>query len=245
MTEQERRGLPPSRGLIDELWLRRVAGWVLAQYIRFVGLTNRIVRDPPDPAQRKAAVELIWPAIFVSWHANVLSLKYFIEKDIMPGEIVPLTAPHIDGQMGAAVVKALGYRSIVGTGTSDRQNAETGGMQAMRAMLAELDRGNSVWLAAEVPPMPGRRVSPGIIALARASGAPIIVIAAASSRRVILNIWDKMQLHLPFGRLVLRFEGPLYVNGVVTNEEARRRLKVLLDDTYADALRLADLKEQK
>lgn len=243
MAGSERRGPPAARGWIDSPWFRNASGWLLAQYILFVGATNRITRDPPGAAQRQAALEIVWPAIFVSWHANILALDYFLEKG-MPGEVVPLVSPHFDGQLAAAIVRTLGHRVIVGTGVSERQNEGTGGLRAMREMIRELEKGNSVWLTAEVPPTPGRRVSPGVIALARASGRPIIAIAAASSRRRILErIWDKMQINLPFGRIVLLTDGPLYVNSVISNEEARRRLKDILDRLYAEALARADRKD--
>jgi lysophospholipid acyltransferase (LPLAT)-like uncharacterized protein len=245
VAERRRRGPADSRGWIDSPWFRNGAGWAIAQYIRLVGATNRMERDPPEAAQRRAGLEILWPAIFVSWHANVLALSYFLEKDL-PGEIVPLVSPHFDGQLAAAIVRTLGHRVVVGTGVSERQTEGTGGLRAMREMIRELDKGNSVWLTAEVPPTPGRRVSPGVIALARASGRPIIAIAAASSRRRILErIWDKMQINLPFGRMALLFDGPLYVNDVVTNEDARTRLKGMLDALYADALRRADAKQAR
>jgi lysophospholipid acyltransferase (LPLAT)-like uncharacterized protein len=246
VSSNERRGAPAQRGFYDSPWFREAAGWGIAQYIRLVEATNTIVRDPAAREQRRAGAELIWPAIFVSWHANVLALKYFLEDGVTPGEIVPLVSPHFDGQLAEAIIRRFGQRVIVGTGVSYRQSEGTGGLKALRGMIRELDAGNSVWLTAEVPPTRGRKVSPGIIALARASGRPIVVIAAASSRRIIVErLWDKMQLNLPFGRIVALVEGPIYVNDQITNEDARRRVKVLLDETYAEALRRADLKARK
>jgi lysophospholipid acyltransferase (LPLAT)-like uncharacterized protein len=246
VSSNERRGGPAPRGFFDAPWFQNVAGWGIAQYIRLVEATNTIERDPPEVEQRRAVFEVIWPAIFVSWHANVLALKYFLEDGVTPGEIVPLVSPHFDGRLAESIIRRFGQRVIVGTGVSYRQSEGTGGVQALRGMIRELEAGNSVWLTAEVPPTRGRIVSPGVIALARASGRPIIAIAAASSRRTIVErLWDKMQINLPFGRIVTLAEGPIYVNGQVTNEEARRRLKILLDETYAEAMRRADLKARR
>jgi len=241
LTARQGGGPPASRGWIDSGWFRSGSGWLIAQYVKLVARTNRIERDPPELEQRRAVVELVWPAIFTSWHANVLAVPIFMEKGLAPGEVVGLAAPHADGRLAAAVMHALGFRTITGTGATERQREGTGGTQALRAMIRELEEGRSVYITAEIPPIPGRRVSMGLIALARASGRPIISIAAASSRRTILErIWDKMQINHPFGKLVLLFDGPIYVNDQISNEEARDRVKRLLDDSYAEALRRAD-----
>jgi lysophospholipid acyltransferase (LPLAT)-like uncharacterized protein len=238
VSEPERRGPPASRGLIDAPWLRSFAGWMLAQYAKLVRGTSQVVRLPVDRAER---FESLRPAIVVSWHANVLAVPLFAEPWV--GEMVGLASPHADGQLAAAFVKSLGFRTISGTGTSARQTHGTGGAAALRAMIRELEAGNSVYITAEIPPTPGRRVSMGVIALARASGRPIVVLAAASSRRTIIEkLWDKMQINHPFGRLVLLADGPIIVDDSITNEDARARLKQLLDQTYAEALRLADAK---
>jgi lysophospholipid acyltransferase (LPLAT)-like uncharacterized protein len=239
VAQTERRGPPPSRGLIDAPWFRNLAGWIIAQYIRLVRATNKIERFPADRDERVARFGELRPAILVSWHANVLAIPLFFEPGM--GEVVGLAAPHADGQLAAATMRALGYRSITGTGATERQNYGTGGMAALRTMTRELAEGRTVYITAEVPPTPGRRVSMGIIALARMSGRPIIAIAAASSRRTILErVWDKMQINHPFGRVVLLPDGPLFVDDTISNEDARDRLKALLDGVYAEALRRAD-----
>lgn len=238
-TDGRRRGPPPSRGLIDAPWLRRLAGSLLALYIRLVRLTNRIERVPSDRAERLRRFGQVRPAIIVSWHANVMAMPLFMEPDM--GEFVGLSAPHPDGRLGAAAMNALGIRTIMGTGASERQSEGTGGVAATRALLRELAEGRSVYLSAEVPPTPGRRVSAGVVALARLSGRPIVAVAAASSRRTILErVWDRMQVNHPFGRVVLIADGPLVVDHTVSTEEARERLKRMLDELYEEALRRAD-----
>lgn len=236
MSAPERRGPPKSRGLIDAPWLRRLVGRILALYLRLVQKTTRVEHVPPDRAERLARFAELRPAILVSWHTNILALPFFLEPGM--GEFVALASPHADGQIGAAAIEAFGYRVIMGTGTSHKQTEETGGMAAFRAMIRELAEGRSVYLSADVPPIPGRRVSMGVIALARASGRPIIAIAAASTRsRAIERLWDKMEVYYPFGKAVVMADGPLFVDDTISNEDARDRLKQLLDGTFSEAHR--------
>lgn len=231
--------------LIERPLMRWLLTRAVALYLRLVRLTNRIsyVNDGRvlGREERHRRFNALRPAIMVAWHANILALALAVEEGT--GDFVVLTSPHADGLWAADIVHAMGYRTITGTGRSYRQSEGTGGMEAMRAMMDELAAGRSVFLAAEVPPTRGRQVSPGVVALARLSGRPIVTISAATSRRTIVErLWDKLQINHPFGRAVLIYDGLMAVDDTLTNEEARDRLKAMLDQNYAEALRRADEK---
>ncbi|HTJ59086.1 MAG TPA: DUF374 domain-containing protein [Devosiaceae bacterium] len=229
---------PSPTAKAEFLWSRRLAGQLLALYVRLVKATAKIVYVPEDMHERYLPLE---PSIYVSWHANVLAVPLFIKPGM--AEVVGLASPHPDGQIAAACINALGIRTILGTGANEKATHGMGGMAAFRSLMRELKAGNSVFLTAEVPPTRGRQVSKGVIALARMSGRPIVGIAAASSRRTIIEkLWDKMQINHPFSRLALVAVGPVMVDKSVTDDEAADKLKRLLDDAYAEALRLADAK---
>ena len=234
-----RPALRRARGPVKQLWSRRLIGQLLALYVRLVRATSRVVYVPADMHARYVPLE---PSIYVSWHANVLAVPLFIAPGMR--EVVGLASPHPDGQIAAAGINAHGIRTIMGTGANEKAIHGTGGMAAFRGLLRELEAGNSVFLTAEVPPTRGRKVSKGVIALARRSGRPIVGIAAASSRRTIVEkLWDKMQVNHPFSRLVLLAVGPVVVDETKTDDAAAEELKTLLDGAYAEALRLADLKD--
>jgi len=220
----------------DLLWTRRFVGWLLSLYIRLVRATSKPVMQPENMYARADKAQ---PAIYVSWHANVLAVPLFWHKGMF--EVVGLASPHPDGQIAAACINALGVRMIMGTGASDKATHGTGGMAAFRGLLRELAGGTSVFLTAEIPPMPGRIVSKGVIALARKSGRPIFAMAAATSHRTIVErLWDKMQINHPFSHLALVVSDAIIVDETVTDAQAQAQLKSVLDDAYAEALRLAD-----
>ena len=49
------------------LWLRRVVGWLLGAYLRFVHATSRVTYDPPDFWDR---IDKDWPVLFTAWHGQ-------------------------------------------------------------------------------------------------------------------------------------------------------------------------------
>ena len=216
--------------------MRRAAGWLLALYVRLVRRTSRYEVVPADAYERHARLE---PVIAVSWHANVLAMPLLVRPGMRP--FVGLTSPHADGQVAKFFINAFGIRTVEGTGRSYRQTAGTGGAAGFRSLLRELAAGNSVFLPAEVPPTRGRKVSRGVIELARKSGRAIQPVAIASSRRTIIEkLWDKMQINHPFGRVVIVAPAPIHVDEAADETEVMARLKRALDDAYAEALMLAD-----
>jgi lysophospholipid acyltransferase (LPLAT)-like uncharacterized protein len=83
----------------------------------------------------------------------------------------------------------------------------------------------------------------GIIKLAQASGRPIIPIAIATSRRIVLNSWDRSTVNLPFGRGAGVASEPVWVAADADDaalEAARRLLEDRLNAATARAYEIVD-----
>jgi lysophospholipid acyltransferase (LPLAT)-like uncharacterized protein len=223
--------LPPPRFFIDQLWLRIFIGrYLFGGYFRLVFATSSTEYFPPDYL---AACDKLEPAIYVAWHANLLATP-LMAPDLH--RLVNLTSPHPDGRMAAAMSEAYGITTIAAAGASSRQGAQ-GAITGFRGLFRALKRGKSVFLTAELPPEPGRHIAPGIIALARKTGRPIIPVAAASTRRTIIErLWDKNQFHYPFSRFAVVGAPVLWVTEALSDAEAEAQLKRDLDAAYAEAL---------
>lgn len=233
--EDKAGGLPPPRFVIDAPWFRNFVGArVLGGFVRLVVRTARVEYFPPSYLDDCAKLE---PAIYISWHANVLATP-FLAPDMT--RLVTMSAPHPDGRMGAALAESFGLTTIKATGASFKQVSETGGVAGFRAMLRTLKSGKSIFLNAEVPPTPGRQVARGVVTLARLSGCPIIPVAAASNKRTIIEkLWDQMQINHPFSRVVVVGAPVMRIGPGDDEEAALARLKTDLDEAYAAALRLS------
>jgi lysophospholipid acyltransferase (LPLAT)-like uncharacterized protein len=225
-------------GLFDTPGFRRFLGaWVLGSYLGFIRLTSRQVLDPPDHWQR---VEANWPVIALSWHGQS-NITYAFPPPRQSRWSL-LISNHPDGQIAFGLAGRFGYSRISGSGMSDRQKHGAGGVAAYRAMLRALKSNQSLFMTADVPPVPGRTVSPGIIKLARSTGRPIYAMAGASSRRRILErVWDKMQLNFPFSRVGYAWEEPVWVTDPAkSDEEYAAEIAAKLDSALARAFALSD-----
>ena len=219
---------------LDRPGVRNFVGhYLLGGYVWLATVTSRVTYHPADYAERVRADS---PVLYVVWHANMTAIGPIMVEH---GRTKVLVSPHPDGRMGAAAIIALGGSVIYGTGATERQSKGTRGVAGSLEVLKALAGGESVLLTADVPPRRGRRVSQGVIRLARLSGRPIVPVALASSNRSILTrIWDEMQVNHPFSAIAVVGGEHLLVDERLDDDAAAAELKTRLDTAYARALEL-------
>ncbi len=169
------------------------AGALLTGALKFVYATNRVTFEPAQDAPFRQHA----PFILASWHGQAFMLPA-VRPPAWPVDV--LVSKSTDAEVMARVATNLGLGVIRGSGAADPERMfEKGGIEAFRVMKASLEQGRTVALTADFMPSARRKVSPGLILLARLTGRPIVPIAVASSRCLTLNSWDRTTITLPFG----------------------------------------------
>ena len=133
-----------------------------------------------------------------------------------------LMSRHHDGEINAIAAERLGVGTIRGSGNHGGGFVHKGGVAAFQAMLDALNEGYSVALTADVPKV-SRVAGLGIVKLAQMSGRPIYPIAIATSRRIVLDNWDRTTINLPFSRGAGVVREPLCVAADADDAGARSR----------------------
>ena len=85
------------------------------------------------------------------------------------------------------------------------------------------------------PRGPARVVQPGVVQLARLTGAWILPITSSSSRPRFLGSWDRYLLPLPFSRAVVAYGEPFAISAETPDETAVALIASALDSTTAEA----------
>jgi lysophospholipid acyltransferase (LPLAT)-like uncharacterized protein len=225
-----------SRRLARAPWVQKTIGVLAAEYLRFVNLTSRTVTVPGDIYER-AGADL--PVIVAMWHGQHF-MAPFIKKEGYKGKT--LISRHRDGEMNAVAAEWLGIETIRGSGDHGNGFHRKGGVSAYFQMLEALSEGYNVALTADVPKV-SRIAGAGIIRLARDSGRPIYPIALASSRRKVLDNWDRSTVNLPFSLIAGVVGDPIRVNADATDadlEAARLSLETALNQATEHAYGIAD-----
>jgi lysophospholipid acyltransferase (LPLAT)-like uncharacterized protein len=165
--------------------------------LRLLARTLRIRRE-------ERAAEPLWAsdtaAIYVVWHARLLLLPYLYGHR---GARVLISRSR-DGEMVARLVRRFGF--VVVRGSSSR-----GGAGGLRGLARALEEGHSVIVVPDGPRGPAETVKPGVAALARLTGAPVVPLSLAASSEWRARSWDGFRVPKPFARCVVRFGTPLRV----------------------------------
>ena len=191
----------------------RLASWAL----RLLGPTLRVRRE-------ETTVAGLWtagtPVIYVVWHARLLVLPYlYRDRDLRV-----LISRSRDGERVARLVRRFGF--VVVRGSSSK-----GGAGGLRGLVRALDEGHSVVMVPDGPRGPSETVKPGVVALARMTGAPVVPMALGASSEWRARSWDGFRVPKPFARCVVRFGDPLRVArsaGRQADESPRKEIEAAL-----------------
>ena len=219
-------------------WVQVAAGTLAAEYMRLVFKTTSVTIDPPDGYAR---IDAHLPAIIAMWHGQHF-MAAFARRPGDRGKA--LISRHRDAEINAIAAQRLGIETIRGSGDNGSEFLRKGGLGAFQALLETLRAGDSVALSADVPKI-ARRAGRGIVMLARESGRPIFPIAVATSRRYVLDNWDRTTINLPFSRGGAVCGEPVWVPCDATDEtleQYRRQVEDNLNAATARAYALADRK---
>jgi lysophospholipid acyltransferase (LPLAT)-like uncharacterized protein len=205
-------------------------GFLVAQYLRLVWWTSRLILEPGDFYEW---IEPELPIIVAMWHG-----QHFMVPFLSRGHRVKvLISRHRDGEINAHAARRLGVIPIRGSGDHGRRFNVKGGVGAFKSMLTALGQGYTVALTADVPKV-ARVAGRGIVMLAKASGRPIFPAAVATSRRIMLNNWDASAINLPFSRFAIVLGAPVEVPAAADEAELEQ-YRVAVEHGLAEATRRA------
>jgi lysophospholipid acyltransferase (LPLAT)-like uncharacterized protein len=221
--------------LINKSWVRTTIGVAGAEYLRLVWKTSRFTLEPADFYQR---VEPELPVIVAMWHGQHFLVPFLSRRH----RVRVLISRHGDGEINAIAAERLGINTVRGSGDHGRRYQEKGGVSAFRRMAESLADGWNMALTADVPKI-SRVAGLGIVTLARETGRPIYPVAFATSRRIVLDSWDRSEVNLPFSRGAIVVGGPIRVTGNADAQmldAARGALEVALNAATERAHAIVD-----
>jgi lysophospholipid acyltransferase (LPLAT)-like uncharacterized protein len=137
------------------------------------------------------------PIIFVFWHAHTLPLAWCHRNE----GIVTLVSDHGDGEALVRLIRHWGFGAVRGSSTRGATKALKGLIRAARA-------GKDLALTPDGPRGPARAFKPGALAVAQATGLPVVPLAAGASGAWRVGSWDRSLIPHPFSRLCVAYGPP-------------------------------------
>jgi lysophospholipid acyltransferase (LPLAT)-like uncharacterized protein len=151
--------------------------------------------------------------IFAFWHGRLLPLCFTHRNRA----IQVLASEHRDGERIGQTIRRLGFGHVRGSSTR-------GGTRAIFDLMEKLRAGFDLGITVDGPRGPRYVVKPGLIQIAKMSGAAVLPITAASRRHKTFTSWDAFELPYPFTRVRVRIGEPVIVppNADSTQVEEKR-----------------------
>ena len=139
--------------------------------------------------------------ILAFWHRRLvmMPLAYpFLRKD---RGVAILASDSRDGERSSATWAYFRIHAVRGTASDD-------GAKALVRMIRAVKDGWDFGITPDGPRGPRQHLKPGVIALARKTGAWVVPVCVAADRAVELNSWDRLVLPLPFSAVTVRYGEP-------------------------------------
>ncbi len=206
--------------------LRRLVPWLAYLFTTAVGCTNRVVTVNGEVRER------LWASgqrfIYSFWHQR----QVYFTWSHRGAKAAVLVSKSVDGELIAETMRLSGIKAV-------RGSSSRGGIAAAREMVEILRTGWDVGITPDGPRGPAREIKDGALRVAQLSGAPIVPIANATSRRIVLRrSWDQFHVPLPFGRAAVVYGEPIYIAPEDDLTLKAADLKSAMDQATAEADRL-------
>jgi len=175
---------------------RRLILWPLGTLVRAWGRTLRIEISPGD---RRVFESQGRPLIFVLWHNRLFIAPECYRRYRARRSIFALVSASRDGAWLAAFFSLLGMRAV--RGSSSRL-----GREAASTLVEVVRAGHDTGITPDGPRGPCYDFKPGALAVARITGAPVLLVGAEFAAAWRLRSWDGFYLPRPFSRVRIRCE---------------------------------------
>jgi lysophospholipid acyltransferase (LPLAT)-like uncharacterized protein len=170
------------------------------------------------------------PFLLSLWHGRMF---FAIDAHRRQG-IVTMASKSADGDIITSWLEKNGY--IVVRGSTTR-----GGSEALRQMVRHVRAGRNAALTVDGPKGPARVVQPGVVRLARMTGAWILPISFSSSWPMFFRSWDRHLVPKPFSRNFVLYGEPFPIGSELSDEAALNKIAAAIDVITEQADKMAGI----
>ena len=224
-TEIAERGRPLGSPL--SVWFQfRLVPLLGAHLVKLLAYTLRVRVEGRE--QVDALVRANRRIILSFWHRRLLMMPLAytwkrVAADGTPRGVAILSSDSKDGERSAATWRHFGIHAVRGTASED-------GAKALVRMIRAVKDGWDFGITPDGPRGPRQVLKPGVVALARKTGAWIVPVTVAYGARIELKTWDALPIPLPFAEVVVRYGEPFQAAAGADETSLGHQLETTLND---------------
>ncbi len=143
--------------------------------------------------------------IFCSWHSRLVVLPYYYYNLYKFTNLTMMVSQSKDGEIMKRILNKYNIETIRGSTTR-------GGSSAVKTMVRIARSGRDTAVSLDGSKGPRYKVQPGALLLAQLTGLPLVPLTFDTTKKKVLNTWDKMIIPLPFGHIHAKFADPIFVS---------------------------------
>lgn len=210
------RGRPLGSPL--SVWLQfRLVPFLAAHLVKLLAYTLRVRYEGLGLVEDLVARDERF--ILAFWHRRLAMMPLAYPFQRRGRGVAILSSDSRDGERSAATWRWFGIHAVRGTAADD-------GAKALVRMIRAVKEGWDFGITPDGPKGPRQKLKPGVLALARKTGAWIVPVCVSFDRFVELKTWDAMVVPLPFAACTVTFGAPA-VAGEWTDESLESHLNAL------------------
>ncbi len=160
------------------------------------------------------------------WHRRLFMMPLAYPFQRKDRGVAILSSDSRDGERSAATWRWFGIHAVRGTASDD-------GAKALVRMILAVKQGWDFGITPDGPRGPLMELKPGVVALARKTGAWIIPVTLAFDRQFELKTWDRMVIPLPFATCTIRYGTPYRLPPKAEDNAEAVRLQRTMDELEA------------
>lgn len=189
----------------------------------------------------------ITPCIYAMWHSDQFCVYGIRDK----GNLSILISTSVDGDIVDYASRSMGFKTVRGS------SGKKGAVESSMRMVELLEKGETVAITVDGPRGPLHSVKPGIVRLAKLSGAPIVPVCwyCPQINFIHLPSWDGMTFPLGDTKILNLYGEPIYVPKDLPHEkeidirnqvkESLENIGKLLPKVYAEEMKKGSWKNLK
>lgn len=164
--------------------------------------------------------------ILTFWHRRLFMMPLAYPFRRKERGVAILSSDSRDGERSAATWRWFGIHAVRGTASED-------GAKALVRMIQAVRQGWDFGITPDGPRGPLMELKPGVVALARKTGAWIVPVSLAFDRSFELRTWDRMVIPAPFAACTVRYGTPYRVPPKADDGAEGARLQRAMDELEA------------
>ena len=203
------------------MWLNfRVVPFFAAHLIKLLTYTLRVRYEGLEPVRGLICEDRRF--ILAFWHRRLVMMPLAYPFKRKGRGVAILASDSKDGERSTATWKWFGIHAVRGTAADD-------GAKALVRMIRAVKDGWDFGITPDGPKGPARELKPGVITLAKKTGAAIVPVCVAFDRAWYLKTWDVMPIPKPFATCTVRFGEPMKVPANAHDAEWNPKVEAALN----------------